>query len=264
MAVIDTGIDPGHPVFAGHLASPSTWYDFEDEDADPTEVPTEGNGAFGHGTAVAGTILQVAPNVTILPIRALDSDGYGNSGNLARSVDWAVGHGAQIINISAVSNVDTALTTALNNAASKGVFVTLASGNEATNKMPYPASNSVKRGKLGDYGLNAGATNSDATLASFSNYGQDLEISAPGVDLATAVPGGYALASGTSFAAPVLAGTLALALGEHYIVGGKGGGNLAKQIDSTARNIDKLNAKLGKGNLGAGLLDAQAFLSSVK
>ena len=65
-------------------------------------------------------------------------------------MNWAVGHGAQIINISAVSNVDTALTTALNNAASKGVFVTLASGNEATNKMPYPASNSVKRGKLGD------------------------------------------------------------------------------------------------------------------
>ena len=60
---------PRPPVFAGHLASPSTWYDFEDEDADPTEVPTEGNGAFGHGTAVAGTILQVAPNATILPIR---------------------------------------------------------------------------------------------------------------------------------------------------------------------------------------------------
>ena len=58
VAVIDTGIAPLHPVFQGHLAPVSTWYDFTDGDADPTEVPTQGNGAYGHGTGVADVVLQ--------------------------------------------------------------------------------------------------------------------------------------------------------------------------------------------------------------
>ena len=95
----------------------------------------------------------------------------GSSSNLAKAVNWAVSTGAQIINISAVSNVDTTLTTALSAAANQGIYVTMASGNEASDKMPYPAINSVQPDTFGQYALNVGALNSDMTLASFTNYG---------------------------------------------------------------------------------------------
>ena len=262
MAVINTGIDPKHPMIKNNLSKKSDWMDFSNNDTDPTEVPTQSNGAYGHGTAVASLILQVAPNATILPIRALDSDGYGSSSNLAKAVNWAVSQGVQIINISAVSNVDTALTVALDTAALKGVYVTLAAGNEAVNKMPYPAINAEKSGVFKQYGLNVGAVNSSAQLASFSNYGNDLEINAPGVDLIAAVPDGYASVSGTSFSAPVLAGTLALALGEKYKLIYKG--KLADQLDLTGTNINALNTTYKKDALGYGLVNAQAFLQSIK
>ncbi|WP_181391993.1 S8 family serine peptidase [Deinococcus irradiatisoli] len=262
VAVIDTGIDPAHPMLQGHLSAPGSWYDFANGDTNPTEVPTLSNGAYGHGTAVASVILQVAPNATILPIRALDSDGYGSSINIAKAVTWAILQGAKVINISAVSNVDTTLTTVLNLAATKGVYVTLAAGNEAVDKMPYPAINASKSGDFGLRAINVGAVGGDSKMASFSNYGRDLEITAPGVDLVAAVPGGYAVASGTSFSAPVLAGTLALALGErqNLLFMGK----LANQIDLMGTDISKLNPAYKADTLGNGLLNAQAFLKSVQ
>ncbi len=261
VAVIDTGIDLSHPMIKDHLSPQSTWMDFANGDTDPTEVPTQSNGAYGHGTAVASLVLQVAPKATILPIRALDSDGYGSSTNLAKAVTWAILQGVQVINISAVSNVDTTLTTVLNLAASKGIYVTLAAGNEAVDKMPYPAINAEKGGDFGLRALNVGAVGRNSKMASFSNYGRDLEISAPGVDLVAAVPGGYAVASGTSFASPVLAGTLALALGErqNLLLMGR----LASQIDLSATNISNINSTYKSDALGNGLLNAQAFLKSV-
>ena len=262
VAVIDTGIDPTHPMITGHLAPQSGWMDFANNDTDPTEVPTQSNGAYGHGTAVASLILQVAPNATILPIRALDSDGYGSSSNLAKAVNWAVSQGVQVINISAVSNVDNALTTALDNATKKGIYVTLAAGNEAVDQMPYPAINARKAGGFKDYALNVAAVGSDSKLASFSNYGHDLEISAPGVELVAAVPGGYAVASGTSFASPVLAGSLALALSESR--NAKYKGKLAKQIMETGTDMAKSNATYKSDLLGDGLVNVQAFLQSVQ
>ena len=262
VAVIDTGIDLSHPMIEDHLAPQSSWMDFANGDTDPTEVPTQNNGAYGHGTAVASLVLQVAPNATILPIRALDSDGYGSSTNLAKAVNWAVSQGVQVINISAVSNVDNALTTALDNATKKGIYVTLAAGNEAVDKMPYPAINARKTGGFKDYALNVAAVGSDSKLASFSNYGHDLEISAPGVELVAAVPGGYAVASGTSFASPVLAGTLALALSENR--NSKYKGKLAEQITQTGTDITKMNATYKSDALGDGLVNVQAFLQSVQ
>ena len=262
VAVIDTGIAPTHPMIKDHLSAQSSWMDFSNNDTDPTEVPTQSNGAYGHGTAVASLILQVAPNATILPIRALDSDGYGSSTNLAKAVNWAVSQGAQVINISAVSNVDTILTTALDTAALKGIYVTLAAGNEGVDKVPYPAINAEKSTLFKQYGLNVGAVNSSAQLASWSNYGNDLEVTAPGVNLIAAMPDGYASVSGTSFAAPVLAGTLALALGDPYRLTYKG--RLADQLDLTGTNINALNAAYQKDDLGSGLVNAQAFLQSVK
>ncbi len=267
IAVIDTGIDLSHPAFQGHLTPNDSWKDTINNDGDPTDVPTAGNAAYGHGTAVADMILQIAPNAVIMPIRALTADGSGTSDNIAAGVSWAVRQGAKIINISATTNVDNTLTKALQNAAMQGVYITLAAGNEGLDHVAYPARNSVKADTLSQYALNSGAVNSASALADWSNYGETLEISAPGVEVATAMPGGYGLASGTSFASPVLAGTLALALGESLKPGMKS--KLGQQINATGTNIAKANGRLftpttTENPLGSGLVNAQAFLQSVR
>ena len=268
MAVVDTGLDLSHPALAGHLTDPATWYDVLGQDTDPSDEPTASSGLYGHGTAVAGLILQVAPEARILPVRALNADGEGTVASLAAGIDWAVAHGAQIINVSATSDKDNDLTQAIARAADRGVYVTLAAGNSGDDKVAFPARNSTKKDRLGQYAINAGAVNNDATLASWSNYGKALELTAPGVALASAIPGGdYALVNGTSFATPVLSGALALALGEAYNPSYVG--QLALQLDATATNINAANSALtqGKSNsdaLGNGVVNAQAFLQKVR
>jgi subtilisin family serine protease len=266
VAIVDTGIDLAHPAFQGHLSAPDTWRDVVNRDADPSEVPTTGNADYGHGTAVAGVILQIAPGARIMPIRAMTADGSGLVSDLAAGVDWAVVHGAQVINLSAVSSVDSVLSDAIIRATSAGVYVTMAAGNDGVNRVSYPARRSVQTGSLGQYALNAGAVNTNLTLASWSNYGNLLELSAPGVDIATALPGGgYGLASGTSFSTPVLSGTLALALGQPYNTAYQG--QLAQQMDSTGTDLTPYNSGLLQGEtnpLGSGLLDAAAFLRSIR
>ena len=268
VAVIDTGLDLAHPVFQGHLTASSTWHDYAagGDDMDPSDVQTVGNADYGHGTAVADLVLQLAPNAKIMPIRALTADGLGSSVDLAKAVDWAASHGAQVINLSATSDVDNTLGTALNNAAAKGIYITLAAGNGAVNRVAFPARNTIKTDTFSQYSLNAGAVNTNTTLADFSNYGNALEITAPGVSLTSAVPGGYALVSGTSFSTPVLSGALALALGERTRDNMRG--RLAQQLDATGTNIDSANSALisaaGSGVLGSGLVNAQAFFQSVK
>ncbi len=268
VAVVDTGLDLSHPALAGHLTDPATWYDVLGQDTDPSDEPTASSGLYGHGTAVAGLILQVAPEARILPVRALNADGEGTVASLAAGIDWAVAHGAQIINVSATSDKDNDLTQAIARAADRGVYVTLAAGNSGDDKVAFPARNSTKKDRLGQYAINAGAVNNDATLASWSNYGKALELTAPGVALASAIPGGdYALVNGTSFATPVLSGALALALGEAYNPSYVG--QLALQLDATATNINAANSALTQGKsdsdaLGNGLVNAQAFLQKVR
>ncbi len=266
VAVIDTGLDLSHPAFQGHLTPASTWYDVVSGDTNPTDVQTTGNAAYGHGTAVADVVLQLAPNAKIMPIRALNADGSGSSANLATAVNWAVSHGARVINISATLNVDTTLTAAMSNAAAKGVYMTVAAGNESTDMLPFPARNAAKADVPGQYTLSVSAVSSNKSMPSWSNYGDWMETIAPGDGLATAVPGGYALASGTSFAAPVLAGTLALALGEPTSAAFVG--KLAQQVNATGTNIDQYNSsRMIRGiqkPLGNGMVNVQAFLQSVK
>ncbi|UBV45451.1 S8 family serine peptidase (plasmid) [Deinococcus taeanensis] len=263
VAVIDTGIETGHPAFAGKLTDPATWYDFVSNDSTPDDLA--GGAASGHGTAVAGLVLQVAPDAMILPIRALNADGAGYSTTLARAVDFAVSKGARIINISAVADVDSTLTTAIGNATAKGVYVTLPAGNNAQNNVSYPGRNSVQNNTLGQYAVNTGAINADYTLTSFTNYGNQLELLAPGQWLSTACPGGTVCGvKGTSFSSPIIAGALALGLGMQYNPAYVG--KLGLQMNTTAMNVFPYNktATGGQPALGNGALDVQAWLNSIK
>jgi subtilisin family serine protease len=136
VAVVDTGIDTAHPGFAGRLAPSSEWRDFIENDNNPME-PTGGS-AYGHGTAVAGLILQVAPKATILPIRVLNSNGQGNLDHVILAINHAVNVGARVINLSlGAFEWYQPLVDAINFAGSRGVWVVASAGNQGK-KMKLP------------------------------------------------------------------------------------------------------------------------------
>src|SRR5262245_53029946 len=101
VAVIDTGVDFNHPLFAGRIAYPN--YDSVENDCDPQKVPRHiayRHSNFVPGTFVSGLILVTAPGAAIMPPRAISSDGSGTSFNLARAIRFATDNGAQLINMS--------------------------------------------------------------------------------------------------------------------------------------------------------------------
>jgi subtilisin family serine protease len=239
VAVLDTGADLTHPLLVGHLLP---GYDFVDGDTDPTEMGSVANGAFGHGTHVAGLVAMVAPAARIMPLRVLDPDGFGNAWVLAEALLYAIDpdgnpatdDGAHVINLSLGSLTRTRIIDtiaqiascapavpddpigdrsdpgydddALRCGSSNGAVILAAAGNDASKSVKeYPAAE-------GAYGLVAiAASASNRQLATFSNFGSWVSVAAPGDAITSAVPGGgYGTWSGTSMASPLAAGTAAL------------------------------------------------------
>jgi thermitase len=221
VAVLDTGVDTSHEIFQGSLAPSSEWKDFVDNDTNPQEGGSSVDPGFGHGTAVAGIILQVAPRATILPIRVLDRDGGGDLDDVIAGIDWAIQKGARIINLSlgSISNTD-ALSDMINYAASRNVLVIASAGNQGqANAITFPARLSRGSGSVdGVFGkvYSVGSVNGSSITSLFSNYAGNLSGVAPGENIYTAFPGKQMIAAtGTSFAAPLYSGAFALALSEN-------------------------------------------------
>ncbi|ODV37529.1 S8 family serine peptidase [Microcystis aeruginosa] len=187
-------------------------------------LPGTSSSGQGHGTHVAGTIAAanngigmtgVAYNSRIMAIRMGDVDSQGrftNGGNLAQAIRYAVDNGARVINMSLGWTDSTALRDALAYAASRNVITVSAAGNSSLSSPGTPAYYATQ------YGLSVGAVNSNRTIASFSNRAGTnssmQHVMAPGVNVYSTVPGnGYASYSGTSMAAPHVAGVVALMLG---------------------------------------------------
>ncbi len=290
VAVIDTGVDYTHPAFQGRMANPSEWRDFVDNDNDPQEVGVGGvDAGFGHGTGVAGVIAQIAPKAIILPIRVLGPNGSGDATVVAKAIKYAVSVGAQIINLSlGTAGFDCDLQTVLSQDVPEGVFVVMSAGNNGTTNIPYPAATSRYSPNLyysADPALKAqvlacGVTSSrsDALTnrtvgvgsvstinldhkSSFSTYGKYLEMLAPGEGIYTAVPGGLLGSwSGTSFAAPMVSGALALAAAE-TLKSTVSMPMLARYVSISADNIDVANPEYaGLDYLGLGRLNIYAFI----
>ena len=263
VAVIDTGLDLKHPQFQGHLAPAADWYDFLGADSVAQEEGDSSTEGYGHGTAVASLMLQVAPHATILPLRVIAPNGTASADTVARAIDYAVAHGADVINLSIVSGVDSTLSTAIGNAAAKGIYVTMAAGNQGTNPVMYPSRFAGQNSTLGQYSLSVGSIETSNVQSDFSNYGNQLEVLAPGRLLTTAYPNQvFAQVTGTSFASPVVAGTLALALGE--ALPSRYTGLLANKLEANETNVSQYNAQyLVDGALPYGLLNTQSFVKSV-
>ena len=216
VAVIDNGIDLEHPLFEDRLSPTSRHRDYIDDD----RVPQEEQGqAYGHGTAVASLILQVAPRASILPIRVLDEDGRGDTDVIARALNYAIRQEVDIINLSLGAEAHSPpLYKMLRKAARKGIYVVAAAGNTNDPQPDYPARYSQDTdSELGHYLISVASLNAEGEKSSFSSYGA-VDVSAPGENLGAALPNGsLSLVSGTSMATPLVSGALALLLAEYDI-----------------------------------------------
>lgn len=211
-------------------------YDFFYVDNNPQAGQINPNGeATRHGTMVAGAVGATANNskgsagvdqqTKILPLQVFSDDGEAYTDDIASAIDYATDMNAKVINLSLGSNqYDDTLLSAINRAQNSGVLVVAASGNCALNdeefcnsltapgRMVYPA--------LYPQVLAVGATDSNDQRASFSSYGPQLDVVAPGSSISP-LPvynnGGlnyYATASGTSFASPIVAGLASLLIAQ--------------------------------------------------
>ena len=175
----------------------------------------------GHGTHTTGTLAGVGDDGTgiagvnwiaqVMALKFLDASGSGTDLAAAQAIRYAADHGARASNNSwGGSDGGTLLSDAISYAGTKGQVFVAAAGNSATNTdgVPfYPASYNLANI------ISVAATQADGTLAGFSNYGAtSVDLGAPGTSIYSTLPGGYGYLSGTSMAAPHVAGTAALVL----------------------------------------------------
>ncbi len=162
------------------------------------------NPAHGHGTLVAGIIAGMAPQAMIMPLRAFDDHGSSDVFTITKAIYWAVQHGAHVINMSfGTMEYSRTMKNAIDYANSANVVLVASAGNNNTSSPQYPAAF--------DKVLTVAATDLYDRKASFSNYGRNIFVDAPGVNIISTYPGGYyAIVSGTSFSAPMAAAEAAL------------------------------------------------------
>lgn len=206
IAVIDTGVDLNHEALRDHFTPASEFWDVVGNDAVPQD---EGPGyAQGHGTHIAGIIVRMAPASKLLIVRALDPNGRGNIAQVAYAIEWAVEHGADVINLSLGADFDSrVLDLAVDAALAKGVVVVAAAGNDNTSTRQYPASYPNV--------LSVTAVDAAKVKADFANYSKSwVKIAAPGVGITSSIIGpqgsGYASWSGTSMSTAFVSGAAAL------------------------------------------------------
>jgi subtilisin family serine protease len=260
VAVLDTGVDRTHPKLAGRLLR---GYDFLDGDADPGEscsvTPSPGGGcpdgpAVGHGTHVAGLVLLAAPEATILPVRVLDRNGVGPAWAVAKGIRYAASQGARVINLSlSVYKQSKAIYDAIRDvrgSGGRGAMTVASVGNaglDLSTDPRYPA--------LDSHALGIAATDPADLKAGFSNFGSPVDLSAPGEAVySTFVNGGWATWSGTSMAAPLVAGAAALVWERFPNCDSGKIVQFFQEPGAASVSIDDENPQY-RGKLGAGRLD---------
>lgn len=260
VAVVDTGVDLDHPDLADHLLPGVDLVEGDDDPDDPN----------GHGTHVAGLIAAVgdngtgitgaAPDARLLPVRALRADGSASARTLADAVDWATAHGADVVNLSVGGSglapalfENGPLSRSVRNAASRGVVVVTAAGNDAVSEAAYRPTTPA---------LVVNASDPSGAPAAFTTFGDPSALAAPGVDVLSTAPedpsarwpagtDGYEAMDGTSMSAALVSGVAALLVAE-----GLSAEEIRSVLITTARNPE------GDDRLGAGVVDADAAVTA--
>lgn len=261
VAVIDSGIDLTHPEFAGRL---EPGYDYVDLDGTPQDT-------YGHGTHTAGIIAARGSNnlgvagmawtTRILPLRVLDSSGFGRVSDVAAAVTQASTRGASVINLSlALSSPSTTLHNAIIAAYNHGALVVGATGNDSLPGQPlapvrYPAAHPEV--------LAVASTTHWEDWASYSNGGAQVAVAAPGGEpadpiLSASLGGGYAYLYGTSMAAAQVSGLAALVRAQAPLLSNNA---VADVLRNTADKIGSYPYSGGRNDrLGYGRVNALAAL----
>ncbi|MCM2303413.1 MAG: S8 family peptidase [Elusimicrobia bacterium] len=248
VAVIDTGIDAGHPELSGKV-------DGGYSAITKTENPADYQDDNGHGSHVAGTIaakkdgkgvVGVAPQARLYAVKVLDADGSGNLSDVIDGIVWAAKNKMDVANMSLGAPVDSeAMKRAVRFARGSGVVIVAAAGNSG-GSVGFP-------GAYEDT-IAVAASDSNDKLAGFSSRGPEVDFIAPGVDVLSAkMGGGFASYSGTSMAAPHVAGLAALAVSQGY-VGLNGPDGVFAQLKKAASTLPTEGMTVEMQ--GAGMIDA--------
>lgn len=199
IAVVDTGVEADHPDLQGVL---ETGYNV----IDPSSPPEDD---VGHGTHVTGIIAASVNNNEgvagiswfnkVMPVKALDNSGAGTTYSVSEGIIWAADHGAKVINMSLGNYADSEfLHDAIKYAYDRDIVLIAATGNDNTERPGYPAAYPEV--------FSVSATDVNMQRASFSNYGDYVDVVAPGASIASTYMGKqYASLSGTSMASPHVA-----------------------------------------------------------
>ncbi|ANQ21223.1 peptidase S8/S53 subtilisin kexin sedolisin [Vibrio natriegens] len=262
VAVIDTGVDYNHEDLAGNMwsntgsSSGVHGYDFYNDDNNPMDE-------HGHGTHVAGTICAqgnnqvgvagVAWQCQIMALRFLGADGSGYTSDAISAIEYAVENGAKISNNSwgGEPEFSDGLYTAIQSAAKSGHLFIAAAGNGGSDGVgdnndstaDYPSSFDLNNI------ISVASTNAADDLSSFSNYGSNrVDLGAPGEDIVSTytIAGDYEIASGTSMAAPHVAGVAVLVASMHPEWGYA---DIKNRILSTTRPLTSLAGKTVTGGV---------------
>lgn len=269
IAVIDTGVQAGHPDLQGSRFLGG--YDFVDGD------PVPNDDVDGHGTHVLGIaganednatgIASVAPGARILPVRVLGDDGSGNTADVVRGIDYAVQQGADVINLSLGVDVpivgsDRVYDGAIERALDAGRIVVAASGNDGVPTCGQPSAG----GRL----LCVGAVDRRGLRSAYSNFGEGLGLTAPGgsgqpihgEDILSTFTrsdsfygGPYTEIAGTSQATPHVAGVAAL-----LVEKGLRGQDAVRRILATATDAGLPGPD---PDYGAGIVNARAAVAGL-
>jgi thermitase len=252
IAIVDSGIDGTHPDLSGKVLA---GWNFVSSGAIPANRNSDD---YGHGTHVAGIaaaitnngvgVAGLAWNSRLMPVKVLDSGGSGTDANVALGIHYAADHGAQVINLS-LGGPDASYTMheAVDYALAHGCLLPTAAGNSGgLQNLPeygilYPA----------QYAMAIGATDFSDRRASFSKYGPQMSVAAPGVGIYSTWTGGsYAYESGTSMAAPHVSGLAALLWG---ICPADSNAHVRQVIEDTAVDLGTTgwDEKYGYGRIDA-------------
>ena len=201
----------------------------------------------GHGTHVAGTIaakdnssdvVGVAPSAALIGVKVLSCGGWGWMSDIIKGVDWVTANAAKpaVANMSLGGGINQSLDTAILNSARSGVFYSVAAGNEGADAC---ASSPARMGAY-DGIMAVAATDKTDAEASWSNFGDCVDLWAPGVSIvSTRKGGGTTTMSGTSMAAPHAAGAAALYLSQNP-------GATAAQVEAALQTAASPTTKTSK------------------
>ncbi len=252
IGVIDTGINTRHPDLYRNIKGGVRTLDYGWDYLDDNNHGTHVAGIIGAADNSIG-VLGVAPESSIYSIKALDENGKGYLSDIIEGLEWAMENGIDIVNMSIGANAtNESFTEAIKAASAAGLIMVASAGNNGPNMdtVTYPARYKET--------IAVAASDRENRIADFSSRGREVDLAAPGVDIDSTLKSGfYGRMSGTSMAAPHIAGVIALSCQ----VNGKLSPEEAK--DHLMRSSEPLS-DIPTASQGAGLINARKAIEKIK